>query len=75
MNSIFNPIIAKNKNDELKLQFKNFYDTEITKLSAIETLDEISALFKEIIDDVQRSLLVWKQKSIKCFKKIKTLED
>lgn len=54
LNSIFNPIIAKIKNDELKTSVQNFYDTEITKLSAIETLDEISTLFKEIIDDTKK---------------------
>lgn len=54
LNSIFNPIITKIKNDELKTSVQNFYDTEITKLSAIETLDEISALFKEIIDDTKK---------------------
>ncbi len=54
LNSIFNPIIAKIKNDELKTSVQNFYDTEINKLSAIETLDEISTLFKEIIDDTKK---------------------
>lgn len=73
LNSIFNPIIAKIKNDELKTSVQNFYDTEITKLSAIETLDEISALFKEIIDDTKKFISLETEKVLNALKN-KTLE-
>lgn len=73
LNSIFNPIIAKIKNDELKTSVQNFYDTEITKLSAIETLDEISALFKEITDDTKKFISLETEKVLNALKN-KTLE-
>lgn len=53
LNSVINPIIEKIKYEELKNSVQSFYDTEMSKIAATETLAEVSDTFKEILDDTK----------------------
>ena len=53
LNSVINPIIEKITYEELKNSVQSFYDIEMSKIAATETLAEVSDTFKEILDDTK----------------------
>jgi len=53
LNAIINPLIAAIPNDTLKASVQTFYNTEMAKVDAIETLDNVATTYKEILDDTK----------------------
>lgn len=53
LNGVINPLIEKITYEELKNSVQSFYDTEMAKIDATETLAEVSDTFKEILDDTK----------------------
>ncbi len=53
LNGLINPLIEKIPDDELKSSVQNFYNKEMDKIDAVESLEEISNTYKEILDDTK----------------------
>ncbi|MBP5444537.1 MAG: hypothetical protein J6Y28_00055 [Acholeplasmatales bacterium] len=51
LNSVVNPLINRISHAELKSSVQTFYNTEMEKVSSVQSLDDIADLYKEIIDD------------------------
>lgn len=74
LNSTINPLIEKITYEELKKSVQEFYDTEMAKINAAETLSEVSNTFKEIIDDTKSFISAETEKVIIALKN-KALEE
>lgn len=74
LNSTINPLIEKITHEELKNSVQEFYDTEMAKINASETLSEVSNTFKEIIDDTKSFISAETEKVIIALKN-KALEE
>lgn len=72
LDAFFNPLIDRLPDDTLKASVQSFYNTEIAKIRAIQSLDEVANLYKSILEDVQafiaseteRILIILKDKAI-----------
>ena len=53
VNAIVNPLINQITNTELKTKVQTFYDAEMDKLEAVESLNDVVDLFKEVVDDTK----------------------
>lgn len=53
LNAIVNPLIAAIPDDDLKASVQTFYDTEMGKVSSIESLESVATTYKEILDDTK----------------------
>jgi len=53
LNGIINPLIAAIPDDDLKASVQSFYDTEMGKVSSIESLESVATTYKEILDDTK----------------------
>lgn len=53
LNAIVNPLIQKITYEDLKTSVQTFYNTEMNKVSSIETLDDVSNVYEEILEDTQ----------------------
>ena len=53
LNAIINPLISAIPDDTLKASVQTFYNTEMAKVDAIETLDDVATTYKEILDDTK----------------------
>lgn len=53
LNDVINPLIEKITYEELKKSVQSFYDTEMAKIDATDTLSEVSDTFKEILEDTK----------------------
>ncbi len=53
LNVIVNPLIAAIPDDDLKASVQSFYDTEMGKVSSIESLDSVATTYNEILDDTK----------------------
>ena len=53
LNEIINPLIAAIPDDDLKASVQTYYNTEMAKVNAIETLDNVATTYKEILDDTK----------------------
>lgn len=53
LNGIINPLIAAIPDDDLKASVQTFYDTEMGKVSSIESLESVATTYKEILDDTK----------------------
>ena len=53
LNGIINPLIAAIPDDDLKASVQTFYDTEMGKVSSIESLESVVTTYKEILDDTK----------------------
>lgn len=74
LNSVINPLIEKITYEELKNSVQSFYNTEIAKIDATETLTEVSDTFKEILDDTKTFISTETEKVIIALKN-KALEE
>ena len=54
LNALINPLIEKITYEALKTSVQRYYDTEIAKISAVESLDDLTKVYKEIIDDTKK---------------------
>ena len=53
LNGIINPLIAAIPDNDLKASVQSFYDTEMGKVSSIESLESVATIYKEILDDTK----------------------
>ena len=53
LNAIVNPLIAAIPDVDLKASVQSFYDTEMRKISSIESLESVATIYKEILDDTK----------------------
>ena len=53
LNAIVNPLIASIPDDDLKASVQSFYDTEMGKISSIESLESVATTYNEILDDTK----------------------
>ncbi len=53
LDGIVNPLIDQIPDDELKASVQEFYDTEMDKISSIESLEDVATTYKEILDDTK----------------------
>lgn len=53
LNAIVNPLIAAIPDDDLKASVQSFYDTEMGKVSSIESLESVATTYNEILDDTK----------------------
>lgn len=74
LNGVINPLIEKITYEELKNSVQSFYDTEMAKIDATETLAEVSDTFKEILDDTKTFISTETEKVIIALKN-KALEE
>jgi hypothetical protein len=74
LNGVINPLIEKITYEELKNSVQSFYDTEMAKIDATETLTEVSDTFKEILDDTKTFISTETEKVIIALKN-KALEE
>ncbi len=74
LNSVINPLIEKITYEELKNSVQSFYNTEMAKIDATETLTEVSDTFKEILDDTKTFISTETEKVIIALKN-KALEE
>lgn len=74
LNGVINPLIEKITYEELKNSVQPFYDTEMAKIDATETLAEVSDTFKEILDDTKTFISTETEKVIIALKN-KALEE
>lgn len=74
LNGVINPLIEKITYEELKNSVQSFYDTEMAKIDATETLAEVSDTFKEILDDTKIFISTETEKVIIALKN-KALEE
>lgn len=74
LNGVINPLIEKITYEELKNSVQSFYDTEMAKIDATETLAEVSDTFKEILDDTKTFISTETEKVIITLKN-KALEE
>lgn len=74
LNGVFNPLIEKITYEELKNSVQSFYNTEMAKIDATETLAELSDTFKEILDDTKAFISTETEKVIIALKN-KALEE
>ena len=54
INAVVNPLIDQITYQELKTAVQSYYDTEMAKVSSVETLDDVANLYKEIVDDTKK---------------------
>lgn len=54
LNSVINPLIDKISYEALKTSVQSYYDVEIGKINAVETLDDLVKVYKEIVDDTKK---------------------
>ncbi len=54
LNGVINPLIQKITYDALKTSVQSYYDTEMAKINAVETLDDLANVYKEIVDDTKK---------------------
>lgn len=74
LNGVINPLIEKITYEELKNSVQSFYNTEMAKIDAIETLAEVSDTFKEILDNTKAFISTETEKVIIALKN-KALEE
>ncbi len=74
LNGVINPLIEKITHEELKNSVQSFYDTEMAKIDATETLSEVSDTFKEILEDTKAFISNETEKVIVALKN-KALEE
>ena len=74
LNGVINPLIEKITYEELKNSVQSFYDTEMAKIDATETLAEVSDTFKEVLDDTKTFISTETEKVIIALKN-KALEE
>jgi hypothetical protein len=74
LNGVINPLIEKITYEELKNSVQSFYNTEMAKIDATETLAEVSDTFKEILDDTKAFISTETEKVIIALKN-KALEE
>ncbi len=53
LNGIINPLIAEIPDEDLQASVQEFYDTEMAKVNAIESLDDVASTYKEILEDTK----------------------
>lgn len=53
IDAVVAPLIEAIPDDELKASVQEFYDNEMEKVSAIESLEDVADTFKEIVDDTK----------------------
>ena len=53
LNAVVDPLIEKIPQEDIKTATRSFYNTEMGKLSAIETIDALKNLYVEIVDDTK----------------------
>ena len=68
LNAIINPLINKISQEDLKTSVKNFYDTEMEKLSSVETINSLKTTYTEILDDTKEFLRSETEKIAVAFK-------
>ena len=54
LNSVINPLIEKITYTSLKTAVQSYYDTEMAKINAVESLDDLATVYKEIVDDTKK---------------------
>lgn len=54
LNGVINPLIEQITYATLKTSVQSFYDAEMAKISAVESLDGLVGVYKEIIDDTKK---------------------
>ncbi|MCI5744721.1 MAG: hypothetical protein MR270_00320 [Erysipelotrichaceae bacterium] len=74
LNDIINPLIDAIPNEELKTSVQSFYDTEMQKISSVESLDNVATTYKEILDDTKEFIRVETEKVVIALKN-KALEE
>ena len=74
LNAIINPLITAIPNDTLKASVQTFYNTEMAKVDAIETLDDVATTYKEILDDTKDYIKTETEKVVIALKN-KALEE
>lgn len=53
LNEIINPLIENISDEELKTSVQNYYNTQIEKVSKVETLSDLVAVYNSIISDTK----------------------
>ncbi len=74
LNETIKPLIEKIPDETLKTSVQNFYNTEMAKINAVESLDEIVDTFKEILNDTKNYISTETEKVIIALKN-KALEE
>ena len=54
LNETINPLISQITNESLKTSVQSYYDTEMNKISSIESLDDVITVFNEIVEDTKK---------------------
>ncbi len=74
LNETIKPLIEKIPDETLKTSVQNFYNIEMAKINAVESLDEIVDTFKEILNDTKNYISTETEKVIIALKN-KALEE
>ena len=53
LNATIEPLIDRIPQEDIKTATRTFYNTEMGKLSAIETIDDLKSVYAEIVDDTK----------------------
>lgn len=72
IDEIINPLINKITDETLKSSVKNYYDSQITKLASISTIEDLITTYNSIVNDtkefikqeVEKALIALKNKAI-----------
>ncbi len=76
--NIYNSGTVKNIDSKIRFVYKNFFpnDKDIQLESMIESLKTMEKkLYDEISDEIIQKILIWKNKDIVCYRKIKSIAD
>ena len=53
LNAVVNPLINSITYEDLKTSVQSFYNTEVAKLSAVESLDDVADFYEEVLQDTK----------------------